>query len=216
MDALSPRISTPPCKPNFYRRFTKRALDTLLVLMAAPFVVPFVICFAILIALDGGSPFYSQMRVGKDGKRFRMWKLRSMVMNADQELEAYLEANPVARLEWDTSQKLKNDPRITRIGRFIRKTSIDELPQLFNVVRGDMSLVGPRPMMVDQESIYPGVNYKHLRPGITGNWQISDRNECTFRDRALFDDAYHRDLSFLTDVSILARTIGVVLRGTGY
>ena len=125
-----------------------------------------------LIMLDGGSPIYFQKRIGLNGKKFRMWKLRSMVPNADRALAAYLEENPEARAEWDHSQKLRHDPRITRVGLFIRKSSLDELPQLWNVIKGDMSLVGPRPMMMSQRRMYPGTAYYALRPGITGFWQI--------------------------------------------
>lgn len=199
-----------------YQRFVKRALDCLLVLLAAPVVVPVIAIAALLIARDGGVPFYIQRRVGQGGRVFRMWKLRSMVHDADAHLEAFLEANPEARAEWDSTQKLKNDPRITRFGRFIRKSSLDELPQLWNVLKGDMSLVGPRPMMVSQRDLYHGQSYFRLKPGITGFWQISDRNECRFRDRVRFDDAYDASVSFKTDATVLLRTVGVVFRGTGY
>jgi lipopolysaccharide/colanic/teichoic acid biosynthesis glycosyltransferase len=144
-----------------------------------------------------------------------MWKLRSMVADADARLGAYLDANPERRREWDENQKLRDDPRITPVGRIIRKTSIDELPQLWNVLRGDMSLVGPRPMMPDQQAIYPGTAYYALRPGITGFWQTSVRNESSFADRARFDASYLRDLSFATDFGVLLRTVRVVVCGTG-
>ncbi len=139
-----------------------------------------------------------------------------MVPNAHEHLEAYLNANPAARVEWDATQKLKNDPRITKVGRILRKTSLDELPQLFNVIKGDMSLVGPRPMMCSQRDLYPGSAYFKMRPGITGTWQVSDRNDSEFQSRAGFDNGYERNLSFGTDLSILLKTIGVVVRGTGY
>jgi lipopolysaccharide/colanic/teichoic acid biosynthesis glycosyltransferase len=139
-----------------------------------------------------------------------------MVPGADALLEYHLRKNPEARREWDETQKLKNDPRITRIGAFLRKSSLDELPQLWNVLRGEMSLVGPRPMMVDQRTLYPGTAYFDLRPGITGLWQISERNETSFAERAVFDNRYLASLSLSLDVSILLRTVSVVLRGTGY
>jgi lipopolysaccharide/colanic/teichoic acid biosynthesis glycosyltransferase len=145
-----------------------------------------------------------------------MWKLRTMVRNADQHLEAYLAQNPTARREWDATQKLKNDPRITPFGRLLRKTSIDELPQLFNVLNGTMSLVGPRPMMLDQEKYYHGTEYYCMRPGITGLWQVSDRNNCAFRDRVDYDAIYCRELSLKTDLSLLCKTVGVVCRATGH
>nr|WP_284323792.1 sugar transferase [Cypionkella aquatica] len=199
-----------------YRRFFKRAFDVTAILLAAPAVVPVVAIAAILVARDGGSPFYTQMRVGKSGKRFRMWKLRSMVRDADERMEEFLAANPEARMEWDSTQKLKSDPRITRTGKFLRKSSLDELPQLWNVLTGDMSLVGPRPMMINQQSMYPGRAYYALRPGITGYWQTSGRNRTTFEARAQFDDAYEADLSLVTDMKVLAATVGVVVQGTGY
>jgi lipopolysaccharide/colanic/teichoic acid biosynthesis glycosyltransferase len=139
-----------------------------------------------------------------------------MVVDADAQLEAYLAASPEARLEWDHTQKLKNDPRITTVGRIIRKTSLDELPQLWNVLKGDMSLVGPRPMMPEQRALYRGRAYFELRPGITGFWQIGDRNDTSFSARAAYDTRYASNLSLLTDVIVLLLTIRVVLRGTGY
>ena len=145
-----------------------------------------------------------------------MVKLRSMVPDAEAQLQAYLEQNPQAREEWNRTQKLKSDPRITRVGRFLRRSSLDELPQLWNVLKGDMSLIGPRPMMIDQVKLYPGDAYFSLRPGITGPWQVSERNETEFADRARFDSGYLKELSFRTDLNILVRTFGVVMRCTGY
>lgn len=198
-----------------YRRFAKRAIDIALIVLALPLVLPLVALMAVLVMLDGGAPFYTQDRVGRGGRTFRIWKLRTMVPDAQACLEAYLAANPAARAEWETKQKLIHDPRITRIGRILRRTSMDELPQLWNVLVGDMSLVGPRPMMVSQKDLYPGRSYFALRPGITGLWQISDRNECAFSDRARFDDIYNRVLSPATDLWVLLRTVSVVLRATG-
>ncbi len=195
----------------------KRTLDLSLVLLALPVVLPLIAMMALAVAvLTGGQPFYSQLRVGRDGKPFRMWKLRTMVKDADALLEKHLQANPCARAEWDATQKLKNDPRITSVGRLMRKTSMDELPQLFNVFNGTMSLVGPRPMMVFQKDFYHGLAYFELRPGITGLWQVSDRNNCDFKDRVAYDDLYNDKLSLKTDVAILWRTVGVVLRATGH
>ena len=171
---------------------------------------------ALLVALDGHNPFYSQLRVGKDGKHFRMWKLRTMVHNADVLLESYLDRYPEARAEWDSTQKLKNDPRITFVGRLLRKSSMAELPQLFNVLNGTMSLVGPRPMMVNQQNTYTGHAYYRLRPGITGLWQVSDRNHCKFIGRVQYDEQYDKTLSLKTDLRVLFLTVAVVLRGTGY
>lgn len=201
---------------GLYRSSVKRGLDLFLILVTAPLTVPVIVVLAALVALEGGKPFYTQFRVGRNGKLFRMWKLRSMVQDADTRLAAHLASDPAAQVEWETTQKLKNDPRITRFGRLLRKTSLDELPQLFNVLNGSMSLVGPRPMMVGQQCLYDGRAYYNLRPGITGLWQISDRNDCNFSDRARFDNIYHRDVSLMTDLRILFRTVSVVLRGTGY
>ena len=204
-----------PRRSGFYRNGFKRLLDVFVILAAIPVVLPIVLGFAFLIWREGGQPFYSQMRIGKGGKVFRMWKLRSMVRDADLRMEEYLAANPEARAEWDSTQKLRNDPRITDLGCFIRRSSLDELPQLWNVLRGDMSLVGPRPMMISQRELYPGTGYYLLRPGLTGFWQTAGRNRTTFEARAEYDDAYEEQLSLGTDVSILARTVTVVLKGTG-
>lgn len=198
-----------------YRRGFKRLLDILAVLITAPFVLPLVVMMAACVALDGGKPFFSQLRVGKDGRIFRMWKLRSMVVDADQRMIDLLASDPRARAEWLEQQKLHDDPRITAIGQLLRKSSLDELPQLWNVFVGDMSLVGPRPMMVDQQELYPGTAYYRLRPGITGYWQTAGRNKTTFAARAFFDAAYEQDLSLATDIMVLWRTVGVVLRATG-
>lgn len=215
MPEAAPSVDSSPSF-GLYSRILKRPLDIALVLLALPIILPVAIFVLIAVAIDGGSPFYTQTRLGKSGRHFRMWKFRSMVRNADQQLETYLASNPAAREEWNSTQKLKRDPRITSIGRFIRKSSLDELPQLWNVLRGDMSIVGPRPMMVDQAVQYPGADYYHMRPGVTGLWQITDRNDSTFAERATFDAQYARSLSLRNDVMILRKTFGVVLRCTGY
>ena len=205
-----------PDRSGIYRNGVKRLLDILAVVLAAPIMVPIVALLAILVARDGGSPFYSQQRIGQGGKTYTMWKLRSMIKDADNRLEDHLAADPVARREWDSTQKLKSDPRITRFGQILRKSSMDELPQLWNVLTGDMSLVGPRPMMPCQQEIYPGQAYYALRPGITGPWQVSERNATTFADRARFDARYDRELSLQTDCKLLLATVSVVLRATGH
>ncbi|WP_417463012.1 sugar transferase [Kordiimonas sp.] len=199
-----------------YRNGAKRCLDVFLILLTLPVSLPLILGMMCIAALDGSSPLYRQKRIGRGGRVFNMVKIRTMVPGADALLEYHLRKNPEARREWDETQKLKRDPRITRIGRFLRKSSLDELPQLWNVFKGDMSLVGPRPMMVDQETLYPGRAYFELRPGITGPWQISDRNETSFAERAKFDNQYLASLSLPQDVSFLLRTFSVVLRGTGY
>ena len=201
---------------GIYRNGAKRVVETLLVLLTSPVTLPLILFLALLVACDGGNPFFVQKRLGRNGRVFRILKLRSMVVGAERRLEAHLDENPEARAQWNSTQKLKQDPRVTLVGRFLRKTSLDELPQLLNVLNGTMSLVGPRPMMVDQRVMYYGQSYYRLRPGITGLWQISARNESEFVARVRYDEEYHRDLSGWLDMKILLRTVVVVLRGTGY
>lgn len=200
---------------SFYRGGLKRVFDFVVVLAFMPFLIPFLGLIALMIALDGHAPIFRQERVGKDGRRFMILKFRTMVPDAEARLERHLSGNPAARSEWDSKQKLANDPRITRFGRLLRRTSIDELPQLLNVLSGDMSLVGPRPMLPCQQALYPGHAYYNLRPGITGPWQVSARSHSAFADRAHFDDIYDLGLSFIGDMKLLFQTIFVVFRGTG-
>jgi exopolysaccharide production protein ExoY len=210
------RSFPPESAPDgLYPTRLKRALDVFLVLIALPIILPLVAIAAFAVWCEGGKPFYSQLRIGRNGRHFRIWKLRTMVPNADALLESYLAANPKARAEWDTTQKLANDPRITRLGRFLRRTSFDELPQLWNVFKGDMSLVGPRPMMPCQQILYPGRAYYRLRPGVTGFWQISQRNRSSFASRAKFDTAYERRVSLGTDLKVILSTVRVVFACTG-
>lgn len=199
-----------------YSGFFKRTLDIVLVLLALPIVLPTLLFLAFLVARDGNNPFYGQTRIGRDGKEFTMWKLRSMVPNAHVLLADHLTRNPAAKREWDETQKLKNDPRVTRIGQLMRKTSLDELPQLWNILVGEMSIVGPRPMMPEQKILYPGKAYYSMRPGLTGLWQVSQRNDSSFASRADFDTSYAGQLSLRTDLGIIFATVGVVVRGTGY
>jgi len=204
-------------KRSVYRQHAKRVLDLAIVTLVAPLALLIIgAAVALLLLREGGSPFYRQERIGLQGRIFGMWKLRTMVPNAEAVLEDYLADNPAARAEWDRHQKLKNDPRITRFGHFLRRSSLDELPQLWNVLKGDMSIVGPRPMMRNQRGMYPGTEYYAMRPGITGFWQTSARNESSFHERAGFDQAYYRRLSLRTDLAIIWRTFSVVLRGTGH
>lgn len=193
----------------------KRCFDVSATLLVAPFALTIVGMVALLIWMNGGKAFFSQPRIGKGGRIFNLWKLRTMAPDAERKLQEHLAADPLARVEWETQQKLRNDPRITRLGRYLRKYSIDELPQLLNVLVGDMSLVGPRPMLPEQRQQYPGTAYFDMRPGLTGLWQISERNGCTFVERALYDTRYSGMMSFSTDLWILLRTPMVVLRGTG-
>jgi lipopolysaccharide/colanic/teichoic acid biosynthesis glycosyltransferase len=200
-----------------YRKHGKRALDIAFVMLTLPMTLPVTLICAVALWVEGGQPFYRQERLGENGKTFSILKLRTMGTNAEQDLKDLLAQNEALRQEWETTQKLKNDPRITRVGAFLRSTSLDELPQFLNVLKGEMSVVGPRPMMPDQLPLYPDPStYFALRPGITGAWQVSDRNENSFAHRATIDTGYDSSLSLLEDLKIIAKTVGVVLRRTGY
>jgi lipopolysaccharide/colanic/teichoic acid biosynthesis glycosyltransferase len=204
-------------KHTWYRDFGKRALDVLFVIATLPVSVPLIVISAIALWFEGGRPFYRQDRLGKGGEHFSILKLRTMVRDADAQLARYLENDPALRVEWETMQKLKDDPRITRVGGFLRATSLDELPQLWNVLKGEMSLVGPRPMMPEQLAIYgDAAAYFSIPPGITGVWQVSTRNENSFSARAGADTRYYSDISLSGDLGLMAQTVGVVLRRTGY
>lgn len=204
-----------PAYPSQIYPSIKRCLDILVTLAVTPVILPLIAIMALVVRLNGGRAFYGQARLGKNGKTFTLWKLRSMQPDADKLLEAYLADNAEAREEWDRSQKLRRDPRITAIGRFLRKYSIDELPQFLNVLLGDMSLVGPRPMLPEQRPHYPDTAYFDMRPGLTGLWQISERNGCSFAKRAGHDTRYASMMSLATDLRILVITPLVILRGTG-
>lgn len=207
------RVSRPG---NAYLNWGKRTLDVALVVLSMPVVLPLVLLFALLLWFEGGNPFYRQARIGKNGKEFSMLKLRSMVMDADARLARVLESDPEMRAEWETTQKLRNDPRVTPLGALLRQTSLDELPQLWNVLIGEMSLVGPRPMMPEQLALYGDpADYVALLPGLTGIWQVSTRNESHFSYRATIDADYRKTVSFKTDVTLLLKTVSVVLRRTG-
>ena len=201
---------------TWYRAVGKRAFDIVFVIATLPISVPLILFLALALWIEGGVPFYRQARLGKDGKVYSILKLRTMVCNADACLAEYLENDAALREEWDTTQKLKNDPRITRVGAFLRATSVDELPQLWNVLKGEMSLVGPRPMMPDQLPLYGDAQaYFALRPGITGIWQVSDRNESPFAQRAKADDEYFHSVSLWTDIVLMVRTVRAVTHRTG-
>ena len=196
-------------------RITKRVLDIIGSLVLVAFLLPLFLTVAALICLDGGSWLYAQKRLGEGGRHFTLWKLRSMVPDAERMLAEHIASDAGARTEWEANQKLTRDPRVTSIGRILRKYSLDELPQLFNVLCGDMSLVGPRPMMVDQEPLYKGLIYAGLRPGLTGLWQISKRDDATFAARARFDAAYAANMSLVEDFRIAFLTVGYFVRGRG-
>ena len=194
----------------------KRALDILGAGIGLVLLSPFFLIVALLVRADGGPAFFAHQRVGRGGKLFGCLKFRSMVIDSQTRLEALLASDPAARAEWEATRKLKNDPRITPIGRFLRSTSLDELPQLINVLRGEMSLVGPRPVQEAEIDRYYGASAAHymaVRPGITGLWQVSGRSETSYESRVALDVAYVSRPSLLADLSILLRTpVAVVSR----
>ena len=210
------------CQEAFLRerQWPKRVLDLGLTALGALFVLPLIAMMALWIKADSSGPvFYSQRRIGQDGKAFEAWKFRSMVQNADDILYRYLEDNPALLEEWERTHKLRKDPRITRAGRFLRATSLDELPQLWNVLKGEMSLVGPRPIVEAEIPKYGrqfGL-YTKVKSGLTGMWQISGRSDTTYDDRVQLDAFYVRNWSVWLDLYILFRTIEtVVLRKGAY
>ncbi|HYZ34135.1 MAG TPA: sugar transferase [Crenalkalicoccus sp.] len=196
----------------------KRSMDiagagALLLLFLPAFAV-----LAALITLDGGSVLFAHERVGRAGRRFRCLKFRSMVVDAEARLRALLETDPAARAEWEATRKLKRDPRITWVGRFLRATSLDELPQLINVLRGEMSLVGPRPVLAAELERHYGVAAEHylsVRPGLTGPWQVSGRSDTSYAQRVALDVHYATHASLWTDLAILLRTPAAVLSRRG-
>ncbi|SLN74395.1 Undecaprenyl phosphate N,N'-diacetylbacillosamine 1-phosphate transferase [Pseudooceanicola marinus] len=202
----------------FYIALGKRLFDLLLVALLAPLIVPIIAVLWVMARLDGGPGFYSQMRIGMDGKLFRCWKLRTMSVNAEDLLVELCRKDPAIAEEWHRNQKLENDPRITTVGRFARATSLDELPQIWNVLTGDMSFVGPRPFMTSQESMYRaagGKAYFKMRPGVTGAWQVDGRGSTTFVERVQYDNAYFKALSLKEDLRCIGKTVAVVLRREG-
>ncbi|WFE76935.1 sugar transferase [Roseinatronobacter sp. S2] len=203
---------------SVYLRAGKRVLDVTFVLFSIWFTLPVILICAAIVARDGHFPFFGHTRVGKDGKEFKCWKIRTMVPDAQQKLHEHLAACPEARVEWDATRKLKNDPRIIRFGQFMRKSSLDELPQIFNVLLGQMSIVGPRPVVRDELAYYDKgqAAYLAMRPGITGLWQVSGRNDATYEQRVAYDIAYHKSASLLRDFSIILRTLKVVVVRNGY
>ena len=196
----------------------KRASDILVALFGIIIFIPIFTLIAMISKLaDPGPLIYSHVRVGLGGRLFRCFKFRTMVVDAEERLDALLDADPDARAEWERSQKLTDDPRVTAVGRLLRRTSLDELPQLINVARGEMSLVGPRPVSPSELWRYgERVDlYFAARPGLTGLWQISGRSDCSYDKRIELDAKYVSEWSFSTDLSILLRTVGVVLNGRG-
>lgn len=196
----------------------KRAFDLLLAGTACLLLMPVFALIALAIALTSRGPaVYGQVRVGRHNSRFTAWKFRSMCANADEVLAHHLETNPDLRSEWERDHKLKNDPRVTPVGRFLRKTSLDELPQLWNVLKGEMSLIGPRPI-VDAEIYRYGDafdSYQSVRPGISGMWQVSGRNNTSYGERVQFDEYYVTNWSIWLDLYIIGRTVKTVLLREG-
>lgn len=200
-----------------YAGSMKRLFDVVLSLLLLPMIVPIVAILYVLVRRDGGAGFFGHARVGKDGKVFKCWKIRSMVPDAQERLEHLLATDPAARAEWERDRKLRNDPRVTRFGNFLRKSSLDELPQIWNVLRGEMSLIGPRPVTASELDRYGAQAwvYEALRPGVTGLWQVSGRNDVSYDERVQMDARYYKGLSFTSDLGILARTASAVLGRTG-
>ncbi len=200
-------------------KIIKRIVDIVGGLVGTTALIPLtiIIYIANIIAKDKGPVFYSQQRIGKDGKIFKMYKYRSMIVGADEILERYLEENEDAKKEYKEYKKLKNDPRVTKIGNFIRKTSLDEFPQFINVLKGDMSLVGPRPYL-PREKEDMGKYYTYIiesKPGITGFWQITGRSDITFEDRLKMDYNYNQNKSLKTDMKLLIKTVANVVKKEG-
>lgn len=201
-----------------WSRRIKRALDLFGVVVGGLLISPLLLAIFLLIKLDSPGPaFYGHQRLGADGRHFLCWKFRSMHPHAEQLLEEYLQTNRHLRAEWEQNQKLRDDPRVTRIGRVLRKTSLDELPQLWNVLLGQMSLSGPRPIVDVEAPKYGKVYelYKRIKPGMTGAWQVSGRSNTSYAERVAMDSHYVRNWSLWLDLVILARTIKIVLLGRG-
>ena len=199
-------------------RFLSTAMDILITLLLGLLFLPVFLLTALLVHLDSPGPIlYTQPRLGKNGRKILIYKFRSMWVDADHILAEYLEDCPSPRREWEQTQKLRSDPRITRVGKWIREFSLDELPQLLNILKGDMSLVGPRPILPEQEARYgAGIDlYRSVRPGLTGFWQVSGRNHTTFVQRTLYDTYYVHNWSVWLDTIILLRTVWVVLSRDG-
>jgi lipopolysaccharide/colanic/teichoic acid biosynthesis glycosyltransferase len=196
----------------------RRMLDLLVAGAAIVFLLPlfFFVALAVVIQ-DGGSVLYTQHRLGMNDRLFRCWKFRTMVTDASERLEALLAVDPVARLEWSSDCKLREDPRITWLGSFLRRSSLDELPQLFNIIKGDMSIVGPRPI-VQSEVVRYASRYRYyckVKPGLTGLWQVNGRNDTTYNRRVALDTLYVRHQSVLLNLKILAATVPAIVFARG-
>lgn len=197
--------------------FFKNILDFLGSIILIIIFSPLLLFLFVMIKKDGGNAIYTHNRVGKNGKIFPCFKFRSMVMNSEEVLQELLQNNPEIREEWEKDFKLKNDPRVTKIGKFLRKTSLDELPQLFNVLFGQMSLVGPRPIITDELERYGKYvdYYLSVKPGMTGLWQVSGRSDTNYDERVELDVWYVQNISLWKDIVILFETISIVIKGRG-
>ncbi|MFT4013558.1 MAG: sugar transferase [Paracoccus sp. (in: a-proteobacteria)] len=201
-----------------YASFGKRIIDISGALAIGTIFLPLILAVALIVRFQGGSMIFGHERIGKNGRSFHCLKFRTMVMDADRRLKELLERDPAARAEWEQHRKLDNDPRITRLGNILRKTSLDELPQLWNVIRGDMSLVGPRPVTakeLHEKYAESSAAYMSVRPGLTGPWQVSGRNNISYEERVRMDRHYAQTHSLPQDIAILARTVMVVVGATG-
>lgn len=195
-----------------------RVLDISLILLAAPFIILAFLIIMISIKLDSPGPvFYRQARIGRFGHKFHVFKFRTMIQNADQVLQNHLDKSPQLKSQWATTHKLKQDPRVTRLGALLRKLSLDELPQLYNILRGEMSLVGPRPIVDAEVEKYGKCFgfYVQVRPGLTGLWQVSGRNDTTYEQRVELDEYYVRNRGLKLYFQILWKTVFVVIRKDG-
>ena len=196
----------------------RRVFDITLILVASPYILLFFLIISILIMLDSkGGVFYKQTRIGLDGRRFKAIKFRTMVMNAEHILQQYLDDSPELKAEWLATHKLKRDPRITRVGAILRKLSLDEMPQFWNIIVGDMGLIGPRPIVDEEVEKYGKCFelYKQARPGLTGLWQVSGRSDTSYKRRVELDEYYLLNRSIKLDLQILIRTVYVVLGRKG-
>lgn len=202
---------------GLFYRIMKRAFDILFSISMIILLFPLMFIIYLVVKADGGNAFYGHERIGKNGKKFKCLKFRSMSVNSKELLEKILQTDPIAKQEWKTTFKLKNDPRITRIGHILRKTSLDELPQLLNILKGEMSTVGPRPVTEKEVDMYNNhkVYYLSTKPGLTGLWQVSGRNDVDYETRVLMDKYYVEHWSFLKDILIILKTVKVVLLREG-
>lgn len=202
---------------SFYVALGKRLFDIAFALLLLPVLAPIIAVLCLLVRRDGGAGMFGHARVGKNGQTFKCWKIRTMVEGAEEKLAAYLASNPEAAAEWARDHKLTHDPRITRLGHFLRKTSLDELPQIWNVLLGEMSFVGPRPVVQDELKKYGTAVafYLNQKPGVTGLWQVSGRNDVTYEERVLFDIQYFRLSSFAYDLKLIWLTVLSVVKATG-